>query len=58
VLFPVYVALVAASHALPDIVEAPMSLVPGTQFAADPISGPRSLPARRRPAASRSRRCC
>jgi sn-glycerol 3-phosphate transport system permease protein len=33
VLFPVYVALVAASHALPDIVEAPMSLVPGTQFA-------------------------
>jgi sn-glycerol 3-phosphate transport system permease protein len=35
VLFPVYVALVAASHALPDIIEAPMSLVPGTQFAAN-----------------------
>jgi sn-glycerol 3-phosphate transport system permease protein len=35
VLFPVYVALVAASHALPDILEAPMSLVPGTRFFAN-----------------------
>src|SRR3954452_11676061 len=35
VLFPVYVALVAASHALPDILEAPMSLVPGTRFVAN-----------------------
>ena len=35
VLFPVYVALVAASHALPDILEAPMSLVPGAQFTAN-----------------------
>src|SRR4051794_11378270 len=35
VLFPVYVALVASSHALPDILEAPMSLVPGTQFFAN-----------------------
>jgi sn-glycerol 3-phosphate transport system permease protein len=35
VLFPVYVALVAASLALPDILEAPMSLVPGAQFTAN-----------------------
>ncbi len=35
VLFPVYVALVAASHALPDILAAPMSLAPGTEFFAN-----------------------
>src|SRR4051794_9220316 len=35
VLFPVYVALVASSHALPDILEAPMSLAPGNQFFAN-----------------------
>ncbi len=32
VLFPIYVALVAASHELPDILQAPMSLVPGSQL--------------------------
>jgi sn-glycerol 3-phosphate transport system permease protein len=35
VLFPIYVALVAASHALPDILEAPMTLVPGSRLAAN-----------------------
>jgi sn-glycerol 3-phosphate transport system permease protein len=35
VLFPVYVALVAASDALPDILEAPMSLVPGSRLLAN-----------------------
>jgi sn-glycerol 3-phosphate transport system permease protein len=35
VLFPIYVALVAASHQLPDILEAPMTLVPGSHFAAN-----------------------
>jgi sn-glycerol 3-phosphate transport system permease protein len=33
VLFPIYVALVAASDTLPDILEAPMSLVPGSRLA-------------------------
>jgi sn-glycerol 3-phosphate transport system permease protein len=35
VLFPIYVALVASSHALPDILEAPMTLVPGSRLAAN-----------------------
>jgi sn-glycerol 3-phosphate transport system permease protein len=35
VLFPLYVAFVAATHELADILEAPMSLVPGTRFAAN-----------------------
>jgi sn-glycerol 3-phosphate transport system permease protein len=35
VLFPIYVALVASSHELHDIVRAPMSLVPGTQLFAN-----------------------
>jgi sn-glycerol 3-phosphate transport system permease protein len=35
VLFPIYVAFVASSHALPDILEAPMSLVPGSQLPAN-----------------------
>jgi len=35
VLFPIYVAFVAASHALPDILEAPMTLVPGPRLAAN-----------------------
>ena len=35
VLFPIYVAFVAASHALPDILEAPMTLVPGSRLAAN-----------------------
>ncbi len=35
VLFPLYVALVAASDNLPDILEAPMSLVPGTRLFAN-----------------------
>jgi sn-glycerol 3-phosphate transport system permease protein len=35
VLFPIYVALIAASHALPDILEAPMTLVPGSRLAAN-----------------------
>ena len=35
VLFPIYVALVAASHALPDILDAPMTLVPGSRLAAN-----------------------
>ncbi len=35
VLFPIYVALVAASDVLSDILEAPMSLVPGSQLAAN-----------------------
>jgi sn-glycerol 3-phosphate transport system permease protein len=37
VLFPVYVAFVAASHRLAEILEAPMSLMPGTQFIANLI---------------------
>src|ERR1700736_3413601 len=32
VLFPVYVAFVASSHELPDILEAPMTLVPGSRL--------------------------
>jgi sn-glycerol 3-phosphate transport system permease protein len=32
VLFPVYVAVVAASHELPDILDAPMTLMPGSQL--------------------------
>jgi sn-glycerol 3-phosphate transport system permease protein len=32
VLFPIYVAFVASSHELPDILEAPMSLVPGSHL--------------------------
>jgi sn-glycerol 3-phosphate transport system permease protein len=32
VLFPVYVALDAASHELADILQSPMSLIPGTQL--------------------------
>src|SRR5258708_18836224 len=32
VLFPIYVAFVASSHALPDIIEAPMTLVPGSRL--------------------------
>ena len=35
VLFPIYVAFVAASHALPDILDAPMTLVPGPRLAAN-----------------------
>jgi sn-glycerol 3-phosphate transport system permease protein len=35
VLFPIYVALVAASHELPDILEAPMTLMPGSRLAAN-----------------------
>ena len=35
VLFPIYVALVAASHALPDILEAPMTLAPGRHLVAN-----------------------
>jgi sn-glycerol 3-phosphate transport system permease protein len=35
VLFPIYVAFVAASLALPDILEAPMTLVPGPHLAAN-----------------------
>ena len=32
VLFPIYVALIAATHDLPDILDAPMTLMPGTQL--------------------------
>jgi sn-glycerol 3-phosphate transport system permease protein len=32
VLFPIYVAFVAASHPLPDILEAPMTLAPGSRL--------------------------
>ena len=35
VLFPIYVALDAASHDLPDILEAPMTLVPGPRLLAN-----------------------
>jgi sn-glycerol 3-phosphate transport system permease protein len=35
VLFPIYVAFVAASLALPDILEAPMTLAPGPHLAAN-----------------------
>lgn len=35
VLFPIYVAVVASSHELPDILEAPMTLVPGTRLVAN-----------------------
>ncbi len=35
VLFPIYVAFVASSHELPDILEAPMTLVPGTRLVAN-----------------------
>src|SRR5579864_4258170 len=35
VLFPIYVAFVASSHALPDILEAPMTLVPGIRLVAN-----------------------
>jgi sn-glycerol 3-phosphate transport system permease protein len=35
VLFPIYVAFVAASLALPDLLEAPMTLVPGPHLAAN-----------------------
>ena len=35
VLFPIYVALVASSHELPDILEAPMTLVPGSRLLAN-----------------------
>src|SRR5437660_7033685 len=35
VLFPIYVALVAASHDLPDILNAPMTLVPGSRLLAN-----------------------
>ena len=35
VLFPIYVALVAASHELPDILNAPMTLVPGSRLVAN-----------------------
>jgi sn-glycerol 3-phosphate transport system permease protein len=35
VLFPIYVAFVAASHQLPDILDAPMTLVPGSHLAAN-----------------------
>ena len=35
VLFPIYVAFDAATHPLPDILEAPMSLVPGARLAAN-----------------------
>jgi len=35
VLFPIYVAFVASSHELPDILEAPMTLVPGSHLIAN-----------------------
>jgi len=35
VLFPIYVAFVASSHELPDILEAPMTLVPGSRLVAN-----------------------
>jgi sn-glycerol 3-phosphate transport system permease protein len=35
VLFPIYVAFVASSHALADILEAPMTLVPGSRLLAN-----------------------
>src|ERR1700738_1691574 len=35
VLFPIYVALVASSHELPDILNAPMTLVPGSRLLAN-----------------------
>src|SRR6266851_2617147 len=35
VLFPIYVAFVASSHELPDILDAPMTLVPGSRFVAN-----------------------
>jgi sn-glycerol 3-phosphate transport system permease protein len=35
VLFPIYVALVASSHELPDILNAPMTLVPGSRLVAN-----------------------
>jgi len=35
VLFPIYVAFVASSHELSDILEAPMSLVPGSHLVAN-----------------------
>jgi len=35
VLFPIYVAFVASSHPLPDIIEAPMTLVPGSRLVAN-----------------------
>lgn len=35
VLFPIYVAFVASSRELPEILEAPMTLVPGTRLAAN-----------------------
>ncbi|MFI4948303.1 MAG: sn-glycerol-3-phosphate ABC transporter permease UgpE [Alphaproteobacteria bacterium] len=35
VLLPIYVAFVASSHGLPDILEAPMTLVPGTRLVAN-----------------------
>jgi sn-glycerol 3-phosphate transport system permease protein len=35
VLFPIYVAFVASSHPLPDILQAPMPLLPGSRLAAN-----------------------
>jgi len=35
VLFPIYVAFVASSHELPDILEAPMTLMPGSRLIAN-----------------------
>jgi sn-glycerol 3-phosphate transport system permease protein len=35
VLFPIYVAFVASSHELPDILEAPMTLAPGSRLVAN-----------------------
>jgi sn-glycerol 3-phosphate transport system permease protein len=35
VLFPIYVAFVASSHPLPDILEAPMTLLPGSRLVAN-----------------------
>src|SRR5437016_8213199 len=35
VLFPIYVAFVASSHPLSDIIEAPMTLVPGSRLVAN-----------------------
>ncbi len=37
VLFPIFVAFVAASHTLPEILNAPMSLVPGPHFLSNTI---------------------
>ena len=54
VLFPVYVAFVASSLPLQDILDAPMTLVPGRTFS--PTIAMRLLWGRPAPTANRSRR--